>query len=375
MKILMIFDSFKGCLSSQEAGEAARRGVLSRFADAEVTVVAAADGGEGMAEAVYASGTGERVEAESTDPLGRPVKARYILDAPANTAYIDLAAASGITLVSDAEKTPMKSSTHGTGRLIADALNRGVNTIYLGLGGSATNDAGFGALQFLGAEFYDENGIITHPVTGADLCSIRNIDISGMRKRLLGTDIRLLCDVDNPFCGARGAVAVYSRQKGADMLERTVLEAGMANVARLMKKLGFTDVFRLSGAGAAGGAAGGFHALAGAELMPGAETLLRLKGVEKMLAVCDLVMTGEGCSDVQTLAGKLPATVLRMAAVYGVPTLLLSGRIKDAEALKNAGFIGEIDINAGKDASLSLRPDVARERLAEAARNLRFFRQ
>lgn len=367
MKILLAFDSFKGCMTSLQAGEAARLGVLSAMPDAETEVLAVADGGEGMSAAVYANGTGEVVTADTVDPLLRPICAEYTYDCQAQSAYIDFAAASGLTLLADAEKSAVKSTSFGTGMLMADAIRHGAQHIFLGLGGSATNDAGLGALQALGAKFTDESGCeITHAYCGADMVHTCGIDTSALATSLRGIRLTLLCDVDNPFCGQHGAVAVFARQKGAAEDEMRLLEEGMNRVGKVMKKCGFTDVFQLRGAGAAGGAGGGFAALAGGEIVSGAESVLTLCGFDDKLAGCDLVMTGEGKSDSQTLAGKLPYTVMTTARRHGVPTALFCGALEDADALRKAGFTAVIDINGSMKSGDFMSADVASQRLSAA---------
>ncbi len=367
MKILLAFDSFKGCMTSLQAGEAARRGVLSAMPDAETEVLAVADGGEGMSAAVYANGTGEVVAADAVDPLSRPIRAEYTYDCLTQSAYIDFAAASGLTLLADAEKSAVKSTSFGTGMLMADAIRRGARHIFLGLGGSATNDAGLGALQALGAKFTDESGCeITHAYCGADMVRTCGIDTTALTSALHGIRLTLLCDVDNPFCGQRGAVAVFARQKWADADEMRMLEEGMNHVGEVMKKCGFTDVFQLQGAGAGGGAGGGFAALAGGEIVPGAESVLKLCGFDEKLTCCDLVMTGEGKSDRQTLAGKLPYTVMTTARRHGVPTALFCGAAEDADALEKAGFAAVTDINGSMKSGDFMSVEVASQRLAAA---------
>lgn len=372
MRITAIFDKYKGCLTSRQAAEAALLGARDTFPDAELCAYECADGGDGMAECLLAAGKGERIEAETVDALGRPLKAAYTLNTATREAYIDLAAASGVRHLAESEKTPMKSSTFGTGLLIADAAERGAATIWLGLGGSATNDAGFGALQALGAEFFDGYGnLLPEPFCGEMLKDVSSITLNKLRKKLKNTKIILLCDVENPFTGPNGAVAVYSGQKGATEEMKRELEKGMLNAGRVMKNLGFTDVFQLPGAGAAGGAGGGFAALAGAEIRRGAESLLQLTGAAEAIASSDIILTGEGHSDRQTLCGKLPYAVMKCARAQGIPTLLLSGKITDATAFLSVGFAAAKSINSPmkRDKTLApgnpLSPTVAAGRLRQ----------
>lgn len=345
-KIVIVFDSFKGCMSSSDACRAAAEGVHDVLGDAKADCIVAADGGEGMSEAVRLNGIGREVSCRATDPLGRPIEAAYTYDVATRSAYIDFACAAGITLLTQEEKNPMNASTFGFGEVIADAVDRGARHLYLGLGGSATNDAGFGALQALGAKFLDEYGeIIPKPFSGKDLCKVSSFDLTDLYNKLKYTKIHLLCDVNNPFVGETGAVAVYAMQKGADAAMLSVLEKGMNRVACAMKKCGFIDVFDLPGAGAAGGAGGGFAALAGAEILPGARTLLRLAGMDRRLDGCSLVITGEGKCDRQTLHGKLPATVKDMAVRRNIPTVIFAGVTEDVVALEAGGFEAVVSIN------------------------------
>lgn len=353
-RVLLAFDSFKGCMSSREAAEAAREGIAAIFPDFTEEILIAADGGEGMSEAAAANCLGMEVSCPCHDPLMRPISAKYTFDDAGARAYIDLAAAAGLTLLSTDEKDPLRTTTFGTGEMMADAISRGAKEIFLGLGGSATNDTALGALQALGAKFFDEKGdFISQPICGSMLGSIHSIDTRGLSDALSGgVKIRLLCDVDNPFSGPDGAVAVYAPQKGADAPALKMLEEGMISFAWTAKKCGFTDVFSFPGSGAAGGAGGGLAALAQAEILPGAATLLALSGFSEKAEECLAVFTGEGKSDAQTLHGKLPATVMQMAAAQGVATILLSGVIENHAALTEAGFSMAASINSPMDSGI-----------------------
>ena len=322
----------------------------STLFDPKIDGIIAADGGEGMSEAVRLNGIGREVCCRATDPIGRPIEASYTYDEATHSAYIDLACAGGITLLTDEEKNPMNASTFGFGEVIADAIARGATHLCLGLGGSATNDAGLGALQALGAKFLDECGeIIPAPLSGKDLQKVSSFDLDNLHNRLKGAKLHLFCDVDNPFVGDKGAVAVYAPQKGADAAMLEALEEGMNHLAAAMKNCGFIDVFDLPGAGAAGGAGGGFAALAGAKILPGAETFLHLAGLEQRLFDCSLVITGEGKCDRQTLHGKLPATVMEIAATRNIPTVIFAGVTEDVTALEAGGFEAVVNINDPSD--------------------------
>lgn len=383
MKIVCAFDSFKGCLSSRRAGEAVREGILSVIPYAEIKIVECADGGEGTAAAIAAAGWGSTVEVDTVNPAGTPIKAELVFEPHSKTACLDMAAASGLALVNEIPEAergrlapPEGVSTAGTGIMVAEAVRMGATTVVLGFGGSGTNDAGLGALQALGADFIDKNGApLPRPICGRDMIKVGHIDPSRLRETLRGVTLRLLCDVNNPFTGPEGAVAVYSRQKGADAAMRSRLEAGMVHLAEVLKNNGFIDISATPGAGAGGGAAGGFAAVAGGELTNGAETVLDMIGLDRAIADADLVLTGEGSSDSQTLCGKLPVAVLRRSLAYGRKCVLMSGCIENGDRLREAGFSEVICINSPMNAAFSpndnpLDPSVAARRLADAAAHL-----
>lgn len=383
MKIVCAFDSFKGCLSSLRAGEAARDGIISVIPDAEVKIVECADGGEGTAAAIAAAGFGSMVEVDTVNPAGMPIKAHLVFEPHSKIACLDMAAASGLALVNclpPALRTrlapPEGVSTAGTGIMVAEAVRMGATTVVLGFGGSGTNDAGLGALQALGADFIDKNGNpLPSPICGRDLTKIVHIDTTQLRETMQGASLRLLCDVNNPFIGPEGAVAVYSSQKGADAAMRRRLETGMTHLVNIFRNHGFTDISATPGAGAGGGAAGGFAAVAGGELTNGAETVLDMTGLDREIADADLIITGEGSSDRQTLCGKLPVAVLHRATAYGRKCALMSGCIENADRLRDAGFSNVICINPPMNTDISrsinpLDPTIAAQRLALAAARL-----
>lgn len=359
MKVLIAIDSFKGCLSSAQAGEAALKGLPPGF---EGSVVAVADGGEGMAEAVRLARGGSRVAAKVTGPDLLPVEAAYALCG--REAFIDFAAASGLTLSSI--KNPMKTTSFGSGQLIADAFSRGAQTVFLGLGGSATNDAALGLLQALGLKILDESGgFLPAPFVGADLAKVRGLDASQLKAALDGHRIVCLADVDSPLAGPLGATRVFAPQKGASTREVDSLENWMRGYGDLLKNLGFIDVFSLPGGGAAGGAGASLATLAGAALRPGAETVFDLVELDSQLADADLVITGEGRIDSQTGAGKLPAAIAARAKAFDVPVIAIAGAVADGVDPKNLGFIEIFDINAGLSGN-PLFPATASRRVAAA---------
>lgn len=373
--VLIALDSFKGCLSSRDAGEALAAGLVAANPDVDVEVVAVADGGEGMADAIGDSRGLPRIRTNAVDPLMRPLECTYVHDPNIRTAFIDMASATGLTLLTESERSPLHTTTFGVGMLMRSAIKRGCRQIVLGLGGSATNDAGIGALQALGARvrLKGEDGWLRRAVTGEDLVRIEEISLDGSEAMLSGTRIMLACDVRSPFCGQFGAVNVFASQKGADARARRILEKGMGNIRDYVIRNCGIDLNTVEGAGAAGGMAGGMLAFAGGEIFSGAEVVAHCIGLDSRIADKSLVITGEGSADGQTLTGKLPLVVRRMAARHRVPTIIVAGRVESIDSMMSAGFADAIDINAGypKDADEDpMDPETARKRLAAIARKL-----
>ena len=361
--ILLAFDSFKGSLTSREVADAFEEGVRSVASDCIIHKVCLADGGEGTAEALVSTLGGEWVEVEVFDPLMRPIRARYGVVDDGDTAIIEMAEASGLTLLAEEERNPLKTSTYGTGQLIADALKRGCRKILVGIGGSATNDAGTGMLSALGFRFFDAEGHLLGGC-GESLERIASIDSSAIHSELNSVDIRVACDVTNPFCGPQGAAYVFAPQKGADrqMVER--LDKGMWHFAEIIKQYNKVDVTNLSGAGAAGGLGGAFSALLGAQLCQGVELVLDALHFEELLKGCDLVVTGEGRIDRQTLMGKAPMGVLKAATRRGIPVIAIGGSVERCPELEHSGFSSILSINEeGLPLHLAMRPEVAKENI------------
>ena len=371
--IEIAMDSFKGCLSSAEAGNAVAKGILRGNRDASVNVTAVADGGEGMADAIGDYRNLERVEVETYDPLMRPICASYRVDPQINAAFIDSAAASGLTLLKDEERDVTATTSYGTGVMIADALKRGVTTIVLGLGGTATNDAGLGAMQALGCDVQADGDILpaSFAICGRHIHSVIGIYPEKMRERLKGVRLMLACDVVSRFVGPDGAVRLFAGQKGADAQTRKILERGMQRLRRILRQTGGRDVGPMRCAGAAGGMAGGFMALTDAEVHSGAAVVAHCLGLKEKIRGKSLLITGEGSSDAQTLEGKLPMVLMQLAATMRVPTLLMAGRVRERERLRSAGFADICDINDGQSRKEDpTDPKVAAKRLAEAAERL-----
>lgn len=346
MKTVIACDSFKGSLDSLAAGRAAAAGVLRGFAGADVAALAVADGGEGTVEALVSGLDGRFVECTVSGPLGEPVKARYGLSRDGLTAVMEMSAASGLTLVAPGRRNPLLASTLGTGQMIADALERGCTNIVMGIGGSATNDGGMGMLAALGAVFSDAAGDVLEPC-GAALERVAAVDLTRFSPDALRTRFNVACDVDNPLCGQRGASAVFGPQKGADEAMVRRLDAGLANYARAMAAAVGADHSADRGAGAAGGLGFALAACLGARLKPGIDLVLDTIGFDDVIDGADLVITGEGRMDAQTVMGKTPLGVLRRAASRGIPVVALAGSVDEAQALLEAGFLAVLPVVAG----------------------------
>ena len=367
MKILIAMDSFKGSLTSAEAGAAVAEGLREVFPDCEICCLPASDGGEGMTEAFIAATGGTFVSAGAHDALMRPIEVEYGIIGDSSlltggrTAVIEVAAAAGLALLSPPERNPMLSSSFGVGEMIADALSRGCRHFVVGVGGSATNDAGLGMMEALGARFHSSDGTALSPC-GGNLSQIARIDLSGLRPELFSSSFVIACDVRNPFCGPNGAARVFAPQKGASAEQVGLLEEGMSHIAEMirtgsgivrdgggptlvggtvvdgMPPCGSVDLSSMPGAGAAGGLAGAFYAFLGARLRPGVEVFTEISGLETRIASSDLVVTGEGKADAQTLMGKLPSGVLSHALRYRVPAVLVAGLVENHSELLSAGF-------------------------------------
>ncbi|MBI5915601.1 MAG: glycerate kinase [Bacteroidetes bacterium] len=321
MKILIAPDSFKDALSAPEVCIAIQRGILLARPEVETVLFPMADGGDGTAEILAWHLPGEMVTCTVADPLLRPVEARYFLSG--EMAFIEMAQASGLQLLRPEERNPLKTSTFGTGQLIRHAIGRGAKKILLGIGGSATNDAGMGMAAALGWHFLSKNGEELAP-TGENLGKVETLQKSEIRI----PKSEIVCDVDNPLTGAQGAAQVYARQKGADDAAVALLEAGMLHFSKKLSAHFGQDFAEIPGAGAAGGLGAGAMAFLGATLRSGVETVMQLTGFEEVLKKTDLVITGEGRLDGQTLHGKTVRGICQKAARYGVPVVALCGAVE-----------------------------------------------
>lgn len=368
MRILTACDSFKGCLSSAEVAAAVRQGVLSVVPSAQFEMVSVADGGEGTVEAVTGALGGKIVSVTVSDPLGRPVRAEYGLCG--DTAVMEMSAASGLPLLAPEERNPMLATTFGTGEMIADALSRGCRRFLVGIGGSATNDGGTGMLAALGYRFMDACGNVLEP-TGGNMAEIVSIDDSCVNPLLIDAHFTVACDVDAVFCGKCGAAYIFAPQKGASVEQVKKLDAGLSHLATVILSHTGRDVRKLPGAGAAGGIGGAFHAFLDAELRKGIDMVLDAIDFDSYLSDVDMVVTGEGSMDAQTLLGKTPFGILQRAKAHNIPVIGIAGKVSDRDTLLAAGF-SDIQAVTPPDMplELALQPDVASSNIAAAIRRI-----
>ncbi|HSW09670.1 MAG TPA: glycerate kinase [Bacillota bacterium] len=337
MKVIIAPGSFKGSLSPAQAARCIARGLTQILAGLELDLVPVADGGEGTVEAMLLASGGERREVQVTGPLGHTVTARFGVLPGGDTAVLEMAAASGLTLVPPQSRDPLVTTSYGTGELVRAALDAGCRQIILGLGGSATVDGGAGAAQALGASLLDEAGRPIGP-GGRELLRLRRLDLHGLDPRLKHVTLIAAADVDVLLCGPSGAAAMFGPQKGATPPAVTQLDAALGHFALIVRRQLGMNVEQLAGGGAAGGLGAGLVALLGATLRPGADIVLETTQLERRLDGAGLVITGEGKMDGQTLRGKAPLAVARLARLRGIPVVALVGGVgAEEQALHKDG--------------------------------------
>ena len=337
MKVVVAIDSFKGSLTSLEAGNAVREGVLKAHKDAEVVIRPLADGGEGTVEALAIGLGGEMIEAEVTGPLGERVLAKYCI-VKGSTAVIEMAQAAGLPLVPADKRDPMFTTTYGVGELILDAIKRGCRSFIVGIGGSATNDGGTGMLSALGFDFLDQNGEkIAWGARGLEV--LESVSGANAIPELRECTFRVACDVNNPLCGERGCSAVYAPQKGASPEAVKIMDAWLGKYAQVAKNAFPSADADYPGAGAAGGLGFAFMTFLGGVLESGISIILDETELEKYIADADVVVTGEGRIDFQTAMGKAPIGVAKLAKKHGKRAIAFAGCVtEDAEECNNHGI-------------------------------------
>lgn len=338
MKIVIAIDSFKGSLSSAQAGNAVKEAILRVNADTEVLVKPLADGGEGTVEALASGPDAEMVRLQVCGPLRAPVTAQYCILKDTNTAVIEMAAAAGLPLISAEERNPLETTTYGVGELIRDAIGRGCRQFIVGIGGSATNDGGTGMLQALGYEFLDQTGDPI-PLGAKGLKILHKISTAHVLPALDECRFHIACDVNNPLCGSNGCSAVYGPQKGATPEMIRDMDRWLANYALLARAVSPSADPNCPGAGAAGGLGFAFLAFTNATLRSGIQIVLEETGLEDAIRDAQIVVTGEGRLDAQTVMGKAPSGVARLAKKYGKKVIAFSGCVtEDAELCNDHGI-------------------------------------
>ena len=342
-KVIVAIDSFKGCLTSAEANQAASDGILAKMPEAEVVQVPVSDGGEGFMEAFQAAIGGKLVEVNVKDPLMRTIVAQYLVQG--DTAVIEIAKASGLTLLSPEERNPIVATSYGTGQLVVDAVRRGCKRIIVGLGGSATSDCGIGMLRAI-IDSFAKHGCWD---------DVRELD---------NVRFTIATDVTNPLCGEQGAAHVFAPQKGASSEMVLALDARTKRFAEASAKHQGRDCQNMPGAGAAGGLGYAFLQYMNADCCSGIDLLLDTIHFDDLLQNADLVITGEGSADRQTLMGKLSFGILQRAQNHHVPVMLIAGRIADEQLLLDAGFSRVACINPPNlPLEIALQPATAKENI------------
>lgn len=366
MKIIIAPDSFKGSLTASQVADAIERGFKRIFSNAHYQKVPMADGGEGTVQSLVDATGGQILIQSVTDPLGNKIEAKYGILGDGKTAVIEMAAASGLPLVPKEKRNPMVTTTYGTGELIKAALDKGCKKVIIGIGGSATNDGGGGMAQALGAKLLDAKGKRIS-FGGNGLAHLTKIDVSELDPRVKQTEVIVACDVDNPLTGERGAARIYGPQKGAtpDMVE--LLNKYLERYAEIVKRDLKKDVKEVPGAGAAGGLGAGLIAFLNAKLRRGIEIVIEASKLDEKLKNADLVITGEGEVNHQTVFGKTPIGVAKLSKQYGISTIAIAGGISPgAEGVYEAGIDAIISIAPGP-ISLEEAMNRAEELVASAA--------
>lgn len=354
LKIVVAPDSFKGSLSSTEIAQAIGQGIHKVDPSIQVLKVPVADGGEGTVDALISATGGKIIPVKVTGPLLEEVDSFYGMSGDGQTAFIEMAAASGLALLNRNEYNVMKANSYGTGELILHALDSGCRRIIIGLGGSATNDGGLGLLQALGIRFFDRYQFDL-PFGGRSLQDLFGFDLSRIDQRLKNIDFVIACDVDNPLCGPQGASAIFGPQKGASAAEVKLLDDGLRNFAAVIERDLGKQVAAIPGGGAAGGMGAGLMAFLDARLVNGVDLIIKANDLEASIADADYVITGEGKIDHQTQFGKTPLGIAQLAKKHGIPVIGIAGILEpDIDKLYEMGFTSLFAIE-----NLPMTPDEA----------------
>ena len=367
MKLVIAPDSFKESLTAVEVAAALAEGLEQVLPDAEIVQVPMADGGEGTLAALAVTAGASRHEIQVRGPLGEPLTAQYGVLADGHTAVIEIAQACGLQLVPMSNRNPRMTSSFGVGELIGHCLDRGLRRLLIGLGGSATVDGGAGMLQALGVRFLDRHGNALPPViTGGQLADVAATDWSSLDPRLAEAQVEIACDVDNPLCGPQGAAAVFGPQKGATPPDVRALDEALAKLFDLLQDQRGRRVSMTPGAGAAGGLGAALLLACEATLRPGIDILVEASGLRDLIAGATAVVTGEGRVDAQTLRGKAPAGVARLARACGVPVIAVGGSLESVQALHASGMFDAIEAAVCRPCSLAEALEQAHSNLVNA---------
>lgn len=371
MKIVVMMDSFKGSLSSVEAGRAVIKGI-KRVCPKDVTLLLPlADGGEGTVQALVEGLGGSYHIVNVSDPLGRTVACTYGI-LPRSVAVIEMAGAAGLPLLAPKERNPLYTTTYGVGQVIRKAFQKGCRRFIIGIGGSATNDGGVGMLSALGGLFLDKTGNLI-PQGAIGLRDLKLMDLGGIDPRLLACEFCIACDVTNPLVGEKGCSRIFAPQKGALPEDIERMDLWMAHYAALAKKISPKANPDSPGAGAAGGMGFAFETFLGAELVSGVELVLRETKAADYLRQADLVITGEGCMDAQTAMGKAPVGVSRLAKKFDKPVIALAGALGEGFVKCHGEGIDAVFsiMNRYREFSLLMEKKTAEENLADTAEQVR----
>lgn len=365
MKILIAVDSYKGSLTSLEAGQAIQAGIQNVSATHNTEIIPIADGGEGILSVMLHTLGGKVQTVSVQNPCMEPIEAGYGISTDGGTAFIEMANASGLPLIPNSKRDPMETTTYGTGELIRDALEKGCKEFIIGIGGSATNDAGTGMLQALGYRFLDKDG---NPLGqgGKILENIVHICTQNVHKELKNAHFIVACDVNNPFYGPNGAAHIFARQKGANDSMIEELDRGMRSFANVIHQTTGKDISHVPGSGAAGGMGGGLLAFLNAELKSGAELILDLCQFKEKATNADLILTGEGRIDRQSLMGKIPGKILEIGKQKGIPVIAIAGCVEDKDSLLEAGFQGVYETKPDfMPLEEAMKPDIAKRNIQQ----------
>lgn len=373
MNFLIAPATFKDCLSADVVAELIKSALLQVLPALVIKTIPMADGGEGTVNSMIKAHDGSIQTAWVHDPLMRIIEARYGLINENHTAVIEMAAASGIELLQLKERNPMVTSTFGTGELIKAALDKGCRKIILGIGGSATNDGGVGALMALGVKFYNGQGDLLTRV-GGNLSQIERFDASEIDSRIAKTELLVACDVNNPMTGTQGAAVIYSPQKGADQEMVSILDKHLQYFAALIRKQFGIDIEKVPGSGAAGGLGGGLLAFTGARLLPGFEIVRQTTNLDEHIKWADIIITGEGSIDSMTRFGKTPVGIALLAKQYKKPVIAIAGSLGENYAeLYDYGFHAIYSIADGpinQEESIRRAPELIRNTIQNIVRTL-----